>query len=322
MSRSRLLGVGAGDEVIVPTLTFVASANPVRVREGDARPRRRRGGDLEPRSSARRGGARASGASRASGSPTAIEVVHLLGHPADLEPRHRRRRRVTACAVIEDASEALGATLSRRAASPAARSATVGRVGCFSFNGNKLITTGGGGMLVTDDETLAAARPPPLDPGAAARAGLRPRRGRLQLPPVERQRRPGPRPAGADRRAARGPARESPRLTTRRSGASLASCRPPGRRGPTRRSGSTRPPWLGRRRAGPRRRARVARPRRHRRPADLATAPPDAPVARAERIGGACADDIFERAFCLPSTSSLGDADRGRVAEALAAALA
>jgi dTDP-4-amino-4,6-dideoxygalactose transaminase len=56
--------------------------------------------------------------------------------------------------LIEDAAEALGARYSSGAL--AGRSVgTIGRIGCFSFNGNKLITTGGGGMLVTDDEALA-----------------------------------------------------------------------------------------------------------------------------------------------------------------------
>jgi dTDP-4-amino-4,6-dideoxygalactose transaminase len=148
----RVLDIGPGDEVFVPTLTFVASANPVRyvgaslvlvdseaatsnidpalvVAELDARARDRRA------------------------QPAAIEVVHLLGHPAELEPilAAAERHGVT---IVEDASEALGARyvggrLDGR------HVGTIGRVGAFSFNGNKLITTGGGGMLVTDDEGLA-----------------------------------------------------------------------------------------------------------------------------------------------------------------------
>jgi dTDP-4-amino-4,6-dideoxygalactose transaminase len=85
--------------------------------------------------------------------PRAIEVVHVLGHPANILPL------VDVCRengihLIEDAAEALGA---RYSSGPLAgrHVGTVGRVGCYSFNGNKIITSGGGGMLVTDDETLA-----------------------------------------------------------------------------------------------------------------------------------------------------------------------
>ncbi len=85
--------------------------------------------------------------------PAAIEVVHLLGHPADLEPILDAAGRF-GVPVVEDASEALGATWTRgRLAGRQVGSA--GRVGCFSFNGNKIITTGGGGMLTTDDPAIA-----------------------------------------------------------------------------------------------------------------------------------------------------------------------
>jgi dTDP-4-amino-4,6-dideoxygalactose transaminase len=81
-------------------------------------------------------------------------VVHVLGQPA------RLAEIVEICdrygiPVIEDAAESLGATWS---AGPLVgrHTGTVGRVGAFSFNGNKIATTGGGGMLVTDDESVAA----------------------------------------------------------------------------------------------------------------------------------------------------------------------
>ena len=148
----RALDVGPGDEVFVPTLTFVASANPVRY-EG-ATPVLVDSDDqslgMDPELVVEEIERRASGGRPL---PKAIEVVHLVGHPADLAPilevadRH-------GIPVIEDAAEALGATWT---AGPleGRQVGSVGRIGCFSFNGNKIITTGGGGMLVTDDEALA-----------------------------------------------------------------------------------------------------------------------------------------------------------------------
>jgi dTDP-4-amino-4,6-dideoxygalactose transaminase len=80
-------------------------------------------------------------------------VVHLLGHPADLEPILETTERF-GIPILEDAAEALGATWT---SGPLAgrRVGSVGRIGGFSFNGNKIITTGGGGMLVTDDAAIA-----------------------------------------------------------------------------------------------------------------------------------------------------------------------
>lgn len=148
----RVLDIGPGDEVLVPTLTFVASVNPILYVGGvpilvDVEDETL---NLDPalvideiQRRARLGLAL----------PKAIEVVHLVGHPADLAPilevadRH-------GIAVIEDAAEALGAGW-RDGPLAGRLVGSVGRVGCFSFNGNKLITTGGGGMLTTDDALLA-----------------------------------------------------------------------------------------------------------------------------------------------------------------------
>ncbi len=84
--------------------------------------------------------------------PSALEPVHILGHPADWEPLAAIRAEF-GIPIIEDASEALGA---RQLVGEALRdTGTNGDLGCFSFNGNKMITTGGGGMVVTDDGALA-----------------------------------------------------------------------------------------------------------------------------------------------------------------------
>ena len=85
--------------------------------------------------------------------PDVIEVVHVLGHPADLEPLLALRDRF-GIPIVEDAAEALGATYT---AGPVKGQhvGTCGLLGCYSFNGNKIITTGGGGMIVTDDAELA-----------------------------------------------------------------------------------------------------------------------------------------------------------------------
>jgi len=149
----RVLDIGPGDEVIVPTLTFVASANPVQYVGAapllvDSEPRTY---NLDPALVVEELANRSRTGRR---QPAAIEVVHLLGHPAEigpiLEAAHRH-----GVPVVEDAAEALGA---RYVGGPldGRHVGTLGRVGCFSFNGNKLITTGGGGMLVTDDDALAA----------------------------------------------------------------------------------------------------------------------------------------------------------------------
>jgi pyridoxal phosphate-dependent aminotransferase EpsN len=135
----RLLGVGAGDEVFCPTLTFVATANPVVYL--NARPVfldcERRSWNLDPDLLREALKDRA----RKNRLPRAVIVVHVFGQCADMDPI------IEACSeygvpVLEDAAEALGATYKGQAAG------TIAPVGVFSFNGNKIITTTGGGMLV------------------------------------------------------------------------------------------------------------------------------------------------------------------------------
>lgn len=141
----QLAGVGPGDEVICPTLTFIASANPA-VYLGaapvflDCDPAT---WTLDP---ALLAGELAEAAARGR-LPKAVVSVDLYGQSADHDAI------LEACqpygvAVIEDAAEALGASY---------RGASVGgfgRCGVFSFNGNKILTTSGGGMLVAHDRAL------------------------------------------------------------------------------------------------------------------------------------------------------------------------
>lgn len=142
----RILGVGRGDEVITSSLTFAATANaitylgavPVFV---DSEPAT---WNMDPRLLA---GAIQDGVRRGS-QAKAVVTVDLYGQCADydaIEPLCRE----AGIPLVEDAAEALGATCHSRAAG------TFGRFGCFSFNGNKIITTSGGGMLVTADQQAA-----------------------------------------------------------------------------------------------------------------------------------------------------------------------
>lgn len=144
------LGVSRGDEVLVSTLTFSASANPV-VYLG-ARPvfidSELTSWNLDPTLVAETIERKA----RQGKPPKAVIPVHLYGQSADLDPILEVCGRYD-IPVIEDAAEALGATYQGR--SPG----TLGQAGIYSFNGNKIITTSGGGMLVSaDGELIAHAR--------------------------------------------------------------------------------------------------------------------------------------------------------------------
>lgn len=135
------LDIKAGDEVIVPDLTFVATANavaytgatPVLV-------------DVDALTC----GIDADVFARAIGPRTkAVIPVHLYGHPVDMDPINALAER-HGIAVIEDAAEAHGARYRGR------RVGSLGRAGVFSFYGNKIVTTGEGGIITTDDEALVA----------------------------------------------------------------------------------------------------------------------------------------------------------------------
>ena len=142
-----LAGVRAGDEVLVSTLTFSASVNPILYVGGtpvfiDSE---RRSWNMDPHLLAE---ALAHRAARGR-LPKAVIVVHLYGQSADLEPIVELCDRY-GVTLIEDAAESLGATYKGR------NPGTLGRMGIYSFNGNKIITTSGGGMLVSPDERLVA----------------------------------------------------------------------------------------------------------------------------------------------------------------------
>lgn len=78
----------------------------------------------------------------------AILPVHILGHPVDMDPIIEVAKKYN-LVIIEDATESLGAKYKGQMVG------TLGDIACFSFNGNKIITTGGGGMIVTDNEAWA-----------------------------------------------------------------------------------------------------------------------------------------------------------------------
>jgi perosamine synthetase len=150
-----VVGVEAGDEVIVPSLSFVATANavahagavphfidselttmgmsPEKLRERLEQMERRDGQVYNPVTGAR---------------IAAISPMHTLGHPV-------RIKEIVAIAdeygipVVEDAAESLGSFVDGK------HTGTFGKTGMISFNGNKIITTGGGGVILTDDEAIA-----------------------------------------------------------------------------------------------------------------------------------------------------------------------
>ncbi|MFN6180775.1 MAG: DegT/DnrJ/EryC1/StrS family aminotransferase [Dolichospermum sp.] len=141
----QLVGVGSGDEVFCSTLTFAATANPI-IYLG-AKPvfidSDRISWNMNPELLQEALQKRAYFGKL----PKAVILVHLYGQSADIEPILQVCDQYN-IPLIEDAAEALGATY--KGLSPG----TFGRVGIYSFNGNKIITTSGGGMLVSDDDQL------------------------------------------------------------------------------------------------------------------------------------------------------------------------
>jgi perosamine synthetase len=134
------LGIGNGDEVIVPNLTFIATINPVLYLGAkpvivDVDPFT---WNIDPQEIKK----------AITKKTKAIIPVHLYGSVCNIEEIIEIAEKNNLF-VIEDATESLGATYKNR------QTGTFGDFGCFSFNGNKLITTGGGGMTVSNNKKKA-----------------------------------------------------------------------------------------------------------------------------------------------------------------------
>ena len=146
----RLLGVKAGEEVFCSTLTFSASVNPIAYER--ATPvfidSERASWNMDPALLERALADRA-GKGRL---PRAVILVHLYGQSADIDAIAGLCERYDV-PLIEDAAEALGAKYFGGHTSPITPG-TRGRMGLYSFNGNKIITTSGGGMLVSAEPAL------------------------------------------------------------------------------------------------------------------------------------------------------------------------
>ncbi len=134
------LGLEPGDEVIIPTVTYIATANAVRYCGAtpvlvdvcaDTM-------NIDPKDIKRKITSKTKG----------VIPVHLYGHPADMSEVNRIAHE-HGLWVLEDAAEAHGAEVSGK------KVGSLGNCATFSFFGNKIITTGEGGMVTTDDDTLA-----------------------------------------------------------------------------------------------------------------------------------------------------------------------
>lgn len=156
----QLSGVGPGDEVLVPTLTFIAPVNAVRYLGAEPvfldcdefmnLDAASLGEFLE---TACRKTAKGLVNKKTGRRVKAILPVHIFGNPCDMAAIMALARSY-GLKVVEDATESLGSVFT--AGKYKGRHAgTVGHFGVFSFNGNKIITTGSGGMLVTDDRKMA-----------------------------------------------------------------------------------------------------------------------------------------------------------------------
>ena len=156
----RLVGVAAGDEVIVPTLTFIASINAVAYIDAtpifmDADKYYNLDAEktiefIKNETIFKNGFTY----NKETGKKiSAIISVHVWGNACWLDELMElcNKRNIS---IVEDACESLG-TVYTHGKFIGKHTGTVGKLGCLSFNGNKIITTGGGGMILTDDEVLA-----------------------------------------------------------------------------------------------------------------------------------------------------------------------
>ncbi|NLJ96378.1 MAG: LegC family aminotransferase [Clostridiales bacterium] len=152
-----MCGVEAGDEVIVPTLTFIAAVNPVKY--AGAEPIFMDCDDsltmdpnkLESFCTCECELVNNTLVNRKTGkSIKAMIVVHVFGNMADMEKIKAIADRFS-IKIIEDATEALG-TYYTDGVFKGKHAGTIGDIGVYSFNGNKIITTGGGGMIVSNNE--------------------------------------------------------------------------------------------------------------------------------------------------------------------------
>lgn len=153
----RAAGLHAGDEVLVPALTFVATANAVVHAGGEPHFVDADETSLGIDPAALDAHLDAVGEQRGSRlynrhtgkQITALLPVHIFGHPADMDALNAIARR-RGLAVVEDATEALGSRYKGRPCG------SLAPLAALSFNGNKIVTTGGGGAVLTDDDALAA----------------------------------------------------------------------------------------------------------------------------------------------------------------------
>ena len=141
----RVLGIGAGDVVLASTFTFMASVSPVLYQGAtpvfvDSDESWNLSPELLKKAIA-----------NSPKKPKALVVTHLYGQAAKMKEICEICEREN-IAVVEDAAEALGGFLNGKALG------TFGRLGAYSFNGNKIITTSGGGMLVGEKELVEKAR--------------------------------------------------------------------------------------------------------------------------------------------------------------------
>ncbi|MCA9695787.1 MAG: DegT/DnrJ/EryC1/StrS family aminotransferase [Myxococcales bacterium] len=137
----RALGVGPGDQVVVPSLTFIATANAVRI--VGATPVF---ADVDPTTMCL---TRMTVEPHLTAATRAVIAVHLFGHPAEPDALAELCAR-HGCALVEDCAQALGARWRGR------HVGTAGALGAFSFYPTKAMTTGEGGMVITADAALDA----------------------------------------------------------------------------------------------------------------------------------------------------------------------